>query len=244
MVFVARFQEASDSLILDNILGIVKDDFPGALVFYYPLIAAGSPLLDDSAARPVGTTVLHMDGFTVKPEPGDLFTIAGDTQVYEVVSSSALVGTDSNVTFLPGLRVAIPAVDGNEVVSFTGQLDFAQRTLGEFTTMAWPTFAISPKSNAPIESDDGSWIGAALKADILIGVQSPDAPTVTRKAMKYVRALKSVLRSASTARYTAGLTATFALVPDVSYEYGFIGSNAQGWEKIVKLELLLKFNER
>ena len=80
--------------------------------------AAGTPLLDDSAARAVGTLTLHMDGFTTKPSPGDIFTIAGDTQTYRVVSSTTLVGTDSDVTFYPGLKVAIPAVDGNEAVTF------------------------------------------------------------------------------------------------------------------------------
>lgn len=74
--------------------------------------------LDDSAARAVGTKTLHMDGLTTAPAAGDVFTIAGDDQTYTVVSSTTLVGTDSDVTFEPGLVVAIPAVDGNEVVTF------------------------------------------------------------------------------------------------------------------------------
>lgn len=74
--------------------------------------------LDDSSSRPVGTTTLHMDGLSTAPAAGDIFTIAGDTQTYVVVSSTALVGSDSDVTFSPGLKVAIPAADGNEVVTF------------------------------------------------------------------------------------------------------------------------------
>lgn len=74
--------------------------------------------LDDSAARAVGTKTLHMDGLSTAPAAGDIFTIAGDTQTYVVTSSTALVGTDSDVSFEPGLKVAIPAVDGNEVVTF------------------------------------------------------------------------------------------------------------------------------
>lgn len=246
MVFVPRFEEASDSLIVDNVLAITKRDFKPALDRFYPLIAAGTPRLDDSIARAVGITVLHMDGFTTKPGEGDLFTIAGDAQVYEVVSSTTLVGTDSDVTFRPGLKIAIPAVDGNEVVTFSGQLDFAQRTLGEFVTLSYPSFAISPKSNVPNESADGSWIDETLKLNMLIGVESSDAPTATRKAMKYVRALKAVLRTATVADYTAGFPANsiFALNVEVSYEYGLINGNAQGFQKIVHMELVLKFNER
>lgn len=84
----------------------------------HTLVAAGTILLDDSAARAVGLKVLHMDGATTKPGAGDIFTIAGDTQTYVVVSSTTLVGTDTDVTFEPGLKAAIPAADGNEVVTF------------------------------------------------------------------------------------------------------------------------------
>lgn len=74
--------------------------------------------LDDSAARAVGLKTLHMDGLSTAPAAGDIFTIAGDTQTYVVTSSTTLAGTDSDVSFEPGLKVAIPAADGNEVVTF------------------------------------------------------------------------------------------------------------------------------
>lgn len=81
-------------------------------------VAAGTPLLDDTVARAVGIKTLHMDGFTTKPGVGDIFTIAGDLQTYVVTASTTLVGTDSDVSFEPGLKVAIPAADGNEAVTF------------------------------------------------------------------------------------------------------------------------------
>lgn len=80
--------------------------------------AAGTPLLDDSVARAVGLKTLHMDGFTTKPSVGDVFTIAGDSQTYTVTAATDLAGTDSDVSFEPGLAVAIPAADGNEAVTF------------------------------------------------------------------------------------------------------------------------------
>lgn len=79
---------------------------------------SGTIALDDSEARPIGTKTLHMDGFSVEPAAGDVFTIAGDDQTYTVVSSTTLAGTDSDVTFEPGLKVAIPAADGDEDVTF------------------------------------------------------------------------------------------------------------------------------
>lgn len=80
--------------------------------------AAGTILLDDTVLRPVGTKTLHMDGATTKPAVGDVFTIAGDLQTYVVTGSTNLVSTDTDVSFEPGLKVAIPAADGNEVVTF------------------------------------------------------------------------------------------------------------------------------
>lgn len=94
------------------------DFFTDQAVPTHTLGAAGTALLDDTVARAVGLKTLHMDGFTTKPSVGDLFTIAGDTQVYTVVSASTLAGTDSDIVFEPGLKVAIPAADGNEAVTF------------------------------------------------------------------------------------------------------------------------------
>lgn len=80
--------------------------------------AAGTVLLDDTVARAVGIKTLHMDGFTTKASVGDVFTIAGDTQTYVVTAATDLATTDSDVSFEPGLKVAIPAADGNEAVTF------------------------------------------------------------------------------------------------------------------------------
>lgn len=79
---------------------------------------AGTINIDSAAGYAVGTKTVHMDGFNVKASAGDVFTIAGDTQTYTVVSATNLAGTDSDVTFEPGLKVAIPAVDGSELVTW------------------------------------------------------------------------------------------------------------------------------
>ena len=86
----------------------------------------GTALVDDGAGVVVGLKVVHMDGFTVKPEAGDIFTInrlsSSDpsAQTYVVVSSTALVGTDSDVTFEPGLAVALAAGDDNSPIVWKG----------------------------------------------------------------------------------------------------------------------------
>lgn len=74
---------------------------------------AGTPLVDDGSAA-IGDKTIHTDGWTTKPEEGDLFTFAGHSQQYVVVSSTALAGTDSDITFEPAL-VAAPA--DNEAIT-------------------------------------------------------------------------------------------------------------------------------
>ena len=68
----------------------------------HTLVAAGTILIDDASAPSTGN-VLHMDGITTLPAAGDLFTIAGDTQQYVVVSTSVLTTTDADITFEPEL---------------------------------------------------------------------------------------------------------------------------------------------
>jgi hypothetical protein len=66
---------------------------------------AGTIALDDTIARAVGIKTLHMDGFSTKPFVGDVFTSAGDAQTYVVTGATDLAGTDSDISFLPGLKV-------------------------------------------------------------------------------------------------------------------------------------------
>lgn len=247
MTFVARYQEAFESVVLDNILAIVKRDFKSALDLFYPLTAAGTPHLDDSAARPIGTTTLHMDGFTVKPADGDHFTIAGDTQVYKVESATALVGTDSDVTFAPGLKIAIPAVDGNEVVTFTGLPDLT-RTLGDFANFrgSMPSLAIEPGDGGGEQADH--FESLALKVNLYMAVEDEDPTDCLRKLMKYVRTLRAVLKSAPLSDLTTGISPNyvFGIVPELSWQYFIMGKDADRgtWARNVKVELSLKYDER
>lgn len=163
MPYAPKYSETADSLIIDNVMAIVKRDFKSALDHYY----------------------------------------AAD---------------------------ALP--------------DFTERTLGRFFKLTYPTFSIDPDRNAT--SDDGHYVEDDVRVNLFLAVDGTDAPTVTRKAMKYVRALKSILRTATVADYTVGFPANtiFALTVEMSYEYGLIGKNATGYEKPVNIELTLKFNER
>lgn len=79
--------------------------------------ASGTPLIDFGAGYATGVKTVHMDGLTGRPIAGDHFTLAGDTTHYVVTAATALVGTDSDVSFEPALAVA--QVD-NAAVTFAG----------------------------------------------------------------------------------------------------------------------------
>jgi hypothetical protein len=245
MPFTPVYTETLESLVLDNILAIFARDFKAALDYFYPTVAAGVPLLDDSISRPIGTAVLHMDGFTTKPAAGDMFRIAGDTQVYRVVSATNLVGTDSDVTFAPGLQVAIPATDGNQVVTFTGLPDFAQRTLGNFIRLAQPSLAIEPMRGGGDEGEQ--YESSLLRVNIYLTVDDPDPTEASRKLEKYMRAARAVLKTAPVSDYTAGTTKVFALQPELSWQYNQVAKDANSpnsWLKSVTFDFALKYNER
>jgi hypothetical protein len=121
-------KKGSDGTLMSGELGRVFgfDWFGDGDVPYHTNSYAGTPLVDDAAGVAAGLKVVHMDGFTTKPEAGDIFTIparstAGvldDTQTYVVTSSTTLVGTDSDVSFEPGLKIALAAGDDSTPVLF------------------------------------------------------------------------------------------------------------------------------
>lgn len=242
-----KYQEAFESVALDNVLAIIKRDFKTFLDVFYPLVAAGTPLLDSSALRPIGTAVLHMDGFTTKPGAGDLFTIAGDSQVYKVISATNLVGTDSDVSFSPGLKSAIPAVDGNQAVTFTGLPDLT-RTLGDFANFrsSLPSLAIEPASGGGEGGD--SYENLIVKVILYMAVEDADPTDCLRKIVNYNRTLRAVLKSAPLSDFTTGISPNyiFGIVLELKWDYFIMGKDAERgtWARNVKVELSLRYNER
>lgn len=127
-------------------------------------------------------------------------------------------------------------------------LDFAQRTLGNFIRESLPAFAVEVDRGADNESADGSYVGPQLRLFLYVAVGDADPTETTRKLEKYMRAVRSILKTASTADYMAGITAPTigALVRDLSWQYGEISKNANLglWMKPATFELVLKYIER
>ncbi|MCP4660991.1 MAG: hypothetical protein GY856_36785 [bacterium] len=67
--------------------------------------AAGT-WLTDQADIAIGDTGIHCDGATTTASAGDVFTVAGDTQQYTIVTSGTLATNDVDITFQPAAKVA------------------------------------------------------------------------------------------------------------------------------------------
>lgn len=72
---------------------------------YHTKGAAGTVLVDQADVT-IGDTDAHFDGLTTKASVGDIFTVAGDTQSYVILTASDLTSTDGDVTFAPAAKVA------------------------------------------------------------------------------------------------------------------------------------------
>lgn len=69
--------------------------------------------IDDAIGLAVGTKDLVVDGFSAAPNAGDIITIAGDSQTYVLTGTP----TTTALSIEPGLKVAIPTADGDEVIT-------------------------------------------------------------------------------------------------------------------------------
>lgn len=102
-----------------------SDWFADGQIPTHTLGMVGTPLVDDAAGIAAGVKLIHMDGFTTKPSVGDIFTFTNarasgsvDTQQYVVTASSVLVGTDSDISIEPGLKIALAAGDDDAAITF------------------------------------------------------------------------------------------------------------------------------
>ena len=155
----------------------------------HTLAGAGTPLVDDAAVA-IGATTLHMDGLTTKPEAGDLFTVAGDTQQYVVVSSSALAGTDSDVVIQPPLKVALA---DNAAITFVAThtanlafhknaLTFANRPVtSSVTNQTDERRLVDPVTGIAVRLEiDRAYKADVWEIDILYGSAVPQAEGMVR----------------------------------------------------------------
>lgn len=125
--------------------------------------------------------------------------------------------------------------------------DFAEKTLGRITGLSYPSFALDHLRGSGTEGEH--YIENEVRLEALIRVVDADPVVVTRNAVKYVRAFKTVIRGASHADWVRNISSPeiMPLFITIAYEYGAIGKNPNKpseWMRDVDFELSFRFNER
>jgi len=128
--------------------------------------------------------------------------------------------------------------------------DFVERSIGTEHGFEFPIFVIGPEENTIAEAEDMSRLAEDIRITMNIGVIDDTAEKAYRRCMKYVRALDSVLRSATKADYCANMTngnnAPFGMSKEVSHFYRALGVNDERtiYFKPATVRLTLTFDER
>ena len=108
------------------------DNYMSQAVESHTAAASGTVLIDGKANK--GAETIHVDGLTTAFEPGDRFTIAGDTTVYTVVTAGTLETADQDIGIAPAL--AKDAANDAAVTvagSYTANIAFHQNAIAFVT---------------------------------------------------------------------------------------------------------------
>lgn len=116
---------------------------------------------------------------------------------YLAVSEEALIDNTLVLVethFKPALDALYPA-EASLVPGDPQYLDdFRERALGMVMGNELPCLGIGPRRNASVLSDDASYLKEALQMDLTVAVADDGPQTATRRIMRYMRVLESVLR--------------------------------------------------
>jgi hypothetical protein len=119
--------------------------------------------INDTTGLAVGTTTLVVDGFSAAPNPGDIITIAGDSQTYIATGTP----TTTEIIIEPPLKVAIPTADGNEVI--TVKASHANNLLIQRNAIAFanaPLIETNVTGSAMMETAVDPESGLALRLEV------------------------------------------------------------------------------
>jgi hypothetical protein len=123
--------------------------------------------------------------------------------------------------------------------------DFANKTLGKFMDYsAFPLLVIDPDRMSSEEPDSGEWVSQTLIVGLAFAVKDTKPDVVTRTAIKYVRALKAVLRSAPTSDLLPSSTLVLDHVIDIDHRYLPLGKKGTDWVKEVSFDLRIRYGEK
>lgn len=122
---------------------------------------------------------------------------------------------------------------------------FALTVLGDFNVFQFPLLVIDPDRMSSAETESGEWLSQTMNVGAGLAVKAASINGVTKTAIKYVRAWKAVLRTATTADLFGDTVATmFEHVIDIDHVYQKRRSQGTDYVQPVVFDLKIKFGEK
>src|SRR5690349_18801346 len=97
--------------------------------------------------------------------------------------------------------------------------DFAVKTIGTISEFNYPILIVGPERMSSEETDEGFYLSQDYRIGVGLAVKDTSVSAATRKAMKYVRSLKAVLRAATTADLFPPTAQILNHVLDIDHRY-------------------------
>lgn len=121
--------------------------------------------------------------------------------------------------------------------------DFAAMTRGDTGTFVYPLLVLGLERMASQETENGEWLSQDLTVGAGLVVEDTTVAAVAKKAEKYVRAFKAVLRRG----ILECLPTASALVDytiDIDHRYFRHGSKGTAYQQPVEFEIKIRFGEK
>lgn len=122
--------------------------------------------------------------------------------------------------------------------------DFGVKTVGDISVFSYPILVVGPERMGSLETDDGFYLAQDLRIGAGIVVKDTSVKLAVKKAMKYVRALKAVLRSATTADLLPSSAQILNHTLDIDHRYFRHGTVGEEVTQSAELELKFTFGEK
>ena len=121
--------------------------------------------------------------------------------------------------------------------------DFAAMTRGETGTFDYPLLVLGLERMSSHETTSGEWLDQDLTVGAGLVVQDSTVAAVQRKAEKYVRAFKAVVRK-GVLELLPGVSALVDYSIDIDHRYFRHGSKGTAYQQPVEFEIKIRFGEK
>lgn len=121
--------------------------------------------------------------------------------------------------------------------------DFAVMARGDVSVFNYPMVVLGVERMTSQETENGEWLSQNLTIGAGMVVEDTTVAAVTKKAEKYVRAFKAVVRK-GVLEVLPGTSALVDYTVDIDHRYFRHGSKGTAYQQPVEFEIKISFGEK